>query len=540
MTKRLIALRFRALISAVAMGKRKGQGAAYSKGRLVGYLLAYTYIAIVFGGLAAAMAFTLGRLFLPLGFDGLYFGMFMTAAVSIVFVLSVFETKSELFECKDNELLLSMPIKPRDIVLSRISTVLIYNYLETLLIMGPAIVVYAILGGSPVGIFGASAVTLILPLIATSLSSGAGYLVALLTKRIKNKTFFTTALYLIFFALYFVGYNSLLDGMDSLAEISPEVAAALAEGLGFIGVVGSAALLSPLPFVILLVAAALLSLTAYTLISKNYISIVTGSTTASHIAYRARRLENRGCFYALAVKEIRGFIGSPMYMLNSGVGIIFIVAIGIMALVNKNELMAVLPALASVFGEGTDPYALISAMIPMSISLIASTVFISAPALSLEGKRLWIVKSMPISARVLLLSKLVPHIAFTAPAVLLASVLIKAALMPSVEFIPFIILTPIAGVFFTALLGGVIGATLCRFDYRNDVQVVKQSAAVGVSMFSAFVLSFGISALNIWLSIVLSPIIAAALVLCVILALSAALAWLLFTVLAKKYDNIEV
>ena len=170
MTKKLIALRFLSILNSIAMGRKKGKSSSYSKARLLGYLLIYAYLIATFVSLSSMIAYSLGSVFIPLGFETLYFGLFMTASVTLVFVLSIFETKSELFESKDNELLLSMPIKPNSIVLSRIVTVLVYNYIETLIVMVPAIVVYGIVGGSVVGVLGASVTTLILPLLATALA----------------------------------------------------------------------------------------------------------------------------------------------------------------------------------------------------------------------------------------------------------------------------------------------------------------------------------------------------------------------------------
>jgi hypothetical protein len=49
--------------------------------------------------------------------------------VKVFFIISIFTAQAELFEAKDNDLLLSMPIKPRTILLSRIGIMIQYDYL---------------------------------------------------------------------------------------------------------------------------------------------------------------------------------------------------------------------------------------------------------------------------------------------------------------------------------------------------------------------------------------------------------------------------
>ena len=91
---------------------------------------------------------------IAIGADWFYFFMFVGIDALLVFIFGVFQTKAEIFECRDNELLLSMPIKPISIVLSRVLSVIIWNYIESLIVFAPAVTVYAAFGGSLRGIIG--------------------------------------------------------------------------------------------------------------------------------------------------------------------------------------------------------------------------------------------------------------------------------------------------------------------------------------------------------------------------------------------------
>ena len=130
MIKILIKNRLRSLLGTMVNKSRDGSAVKGGRGRIVLVIILYLFLAGSFAFMSTSVAMVLGTVLIPIGAAWLYFAIFIIAALSVIFILGIFETKAELFECKDNDLLLSMPIKPRDIVASRVCVVLIYNYLE--------------------------------------------------------------------------------------------------------------------------------------------------------------------------------------------------------------------------------------------------------------------------------------------------------------------------------------------------------------------------------------------------------------------------
>ena len=128
MIKILVKNRLSALFG-TAVSKGRDGAVKAGKGRILLFSLLYLLLISLFAGMSVIGAVTLGFVLIPIGASWLYFAIFFLVSFTLIFVLSIFETKSELFECKDNDLLLSMPIKPRDIVASRVLVVLIYNYI---------------------------------------------------------------------------------------------------------------------------------------------------------------------------------------------------------------------------------------------------------------------------------------------------------------------------------------------------------------------------------------------------------------------------
>ena len=152
MIKKLVSVRLASLFTALIGGV--GGGKSVSVGKKILFALLWAYVGAVFLGMSVFMAIFMGRALVPVGYATIYLALFASATFLVIFIFGIFGTKTELFDCKDNELLLSMPIKPRVIFLSRLFTVLVYNYTVALVLMLPAAIAYAVLSSDILGLIG--------------------------------------------------------------------------------------------------------------------------------------------------------------------------------------------------------------------------------------------------------------------------------------------------------------------------------------------------------------------------------------------------
>ena len=81
------------------------------------------------------------------GLNWLYFAIMGIVGILLSFIGSVMMTKSQLYDAKDNELLLSMPISPGQILAGRLLSLLLLNYIYQSFVMIPAGVIYRIMEG---------------------------------------------------------------------------------------------------------------------------------------------------------------------------------------------------------------------------------------------------------------------------------------------------------------------------------------------------------------------------------------------------------
>ena len=528
MIKILIKNRLRALFGSMVGKGKGGEVKKASVGKIVGFAILYAYLALVFIGLAVGAAVIFASAFLGEGGDWIYFAIFSLASLTVVFVLSIFETKSELFECKDNDLLLSMPIKPRDIVVSRIVVVLIYNYFTAAIVMLPAVVVYAIFTLNPLGIIGGLLVSLLIPLLGTAFASAVGYLLALICRKIKNKTFITVALALAFLGAYFWAYTSLLDNMDAiignLAEALPELEGSV---LYFIG---NASLLSPVPFLTALLVSFAAAFVAYALISHSYIKLITETSGASSRAYKAERLKSGSALSALVKKELRHLLSNANYILNSCLGIIFMLVAAVVAVLKRAELAMIGEEL---FGTSAALVGIIAA----GLTIMSSMCMMSACSLSLEGKRLWILKSIPVAARTAVLSKALPQAALMLPVSIVSAIVVTFATAAPFYYYPIAIIAVSAASIGFSFLGTIINVLFPKFEFENEVQPIKQSLSVFLTMVINMVVSLAVIFVSIILAFI-SPLISVLCVTLIFVIFAVVSALILLGPIAKRYESL--
>ena len=532
MTRLLLKNRLKALLYGTFSKSRGGKAVKASAGRIILFSILYLYVAAVFLALTVSMAFTFGSVLIPMGASWLYFAIFSLAALTLIFIFGIFEAKTEIFDSKDNELLLSMPIKPKSIVASRVLMVLFYNYLESAIVLIPATVMYAIFSSfEPLGIVGGLLLFLFIPLLATALSSGVGYLLALVMRRLRNNSFVGVFVAVAFMALYFYGYTALMNGIEGfLANIGGEIEN-IAENYGILYFLGSAGLLKPLPIILVILISALSFALAYFLISRSYIKLVTANYGVKKSAYKDKKREQKSSLYALTRKEISKFFSSSVYMLNGGIGLIFEVVLAIIAVVNRNTLSEALLAI------GLDGI-LVPAFAIIAVTM-SSINMISCCSVSLEGSNLWILKSLPVKAREVLISKALSHFIIVFIPTLVSSVLFFIASGGAIYYLPFFIIIPALANLLFAIFGVVINVALPKFNFENDAVVIKQSLASFVTMMSQLVVSLILSGAGIVLSFI-SPIISLLAVFAIVTLLTL-ISWLIMTnVSAKRFEKFNV
>ncbi|MBQ3056232.1 MAG: hypothetical protein IJC95_01925 [Clostridia bacterium] len=487
--------------------RRTGKALAYAL-VLYGFLFAYLCVMLFF------MARFLCEALVPLGLTWFYFAIMALMSLVMGIIGSVFNTYTTLYQAKDNDTLLAMPIPPRYILLVRLAGVYVSGLFFELLVMLPATVAWFMYGEvTALGAIFAVLLPFVLSFFVLSLSCLLGLLVAAIAARIRHKSLVITLLSLGFLALYFWGYSKLMSSLTDLMTVLGDIAQRVKGPLFLFYHMGRAAEGEALSMLIFTGIVLGIFLLIYLLLSRSFLALATTNRGAARKAYKRERTAQRSVGRALLVRELRHFVSSSVYMLNCGLGALMLPIMGIMLLIFKDDVRAMLPLFEAMLGGADVIYLLFAAFACMMTSMIDLT----APSVSLEGKNIWIVQSLPVEPRRVLYAKLLLHLLIGVPAALVAAVCLLIAISPS---LPFLILIPLAMLLFLlfiALFGLFMNLKAPNLSWANETVPVKQSMSVTVTLFGGWVLTAALGALYVPLHGHVAPALYLALV-CVLLA----------------------
>lgn len=478
MLGKLIRLRLKGMFSRNVngrSGKRKG-----SKAMTILLPVVLLYCIVVFAGLFYMMFRTMAQSLCGTPYDWYYFAMIGLFSFALSFFFTAFTAKSELFEAKDNELLLSMPIQPRLILMSRMATLLLMEYLFALLVLIPAGFAWFMTAGvQAVQLVLYIVCSLLLPLLSAAIACLFGWLLALLLSHVRNKTFITMVFSLVFMGCYFYFCMNAQKYITILLENH----AAIAEGMQGWGVLfclfgeGIAhADLGKAALVCVLSVGVFAAMTL--LLGRGFLKTTSAGSRTYKKANGKIEARSAAVSSALLRRELKRFTSSAIYMLNCGLGLILTVIAAVALLIKQAEIRALLPML-STFGISQRDAALLAAV---ALSFLASMDIITAPSVSLEGKTLWILRSMPVSAQQVLAAKLKLHELLCAIPTLFLSVAAAVTLRTDALGWAALVLIPQLFVLLSGAFGLMMNLLLPKLDWTSEAVAVKQSASVLVTM----------------------------------------------------------
>lgn len=470
---KLTALRFRGAFDRQAIRGRKKAMAVLTAVLLI-------YLAVCICGLMYLMFSALCLPFSQLGLDWFYFGLAGLMAFSLAFVCTIFSAQAQLYEARDNELLLALPIAPGVILASRMLYLWLMDFLGILLVLLPAAVVYGLqVGMTAFQALCLALVCLALPGLSLACAALAGYGTAALTSRLgRFKSLFTMLLSVAFLGVYFYFYSqvqrllaALLTNAQALADGARRVFPLFHLGQAIAGS-------SLISLAVTLAVCLIPLLLTWALLSRSFVRIATRRRGAPKVHYRAGSLRTSSLRRALLGRELRRLAASPVYMMNSGIGVILLLIMTVAAAV-KRDALAPLLSLLPVSG---------AALAALALCGISSTILFTAPSVSLEGKTLWLLQSLPVKPREILRAKLLLHLMLSVPAaVVCAPILCRIFGATGAQWLT-VALVCAAYNWYTASLGLVMNLLFPKLDWISETVAVKQGVSVLLSMLGSMVL----------------------------------------------------
>ena len=119
--------------------------------------------------------------------------------------------------------------------------------------------------------------------------------------------------------------------------------------------------------------------------------------------------------------------------------------------------------------------------------MMVSYNLVTVPSVSLEGRSIWLVKSLPVATREILDSKILFHLILTLPVSVLTHIVICAAAGADPAGTASSLLFVVVYNFASAALGMIIALKMPNLNYTDEASAIKQNWGVTIVMFGGMI-----------------------------------------------------
>ncbi len=485
----------------------------------------------------------------------------MILAVSFVFaqimilVFGLFYIMGTFYFSKDLETFVPLPLKPYEVIGGKFAVIMVNEYLTSIPILLPPIIIYG--AGTAQGILywlKSLVLMAVTPVIPLSIAA----LIIILMMRVVNlrryKDMFAIVggLFAIVIGMgssmffqnvpenpedlqnFFTSQNGLVDMIGS--RFPPSIWAT--RGLSDNGIAGWGYFLLYLAVCVALMLLLLWvsNLVFYkALLAGQEVSRKRKNITKSQIGKQLGRMSSPVA--AIAKREWRLLMRTPLYVLNGLVGSVAGPIIMVMMLTLKNE-----PELAELVGSISDPGVIpYAALVCLGLMLFTAGMnMVASTALSREGQTIWIAKMLPVSAKQQVAGKLVVSYIISAIGVLTTSLIMIILLKIPILWTVGATIVGLIGSVPMASLNLLLDVFHPKLVWNSEQEAMKQNMNGGIGMLLSLLVLLILGAAAVPMVLAGIPIQYVFIVIGAVAAILGVLAILaLFAIAEKKYRDIE-
>ena len=432
----------------------------------------------------------------PLHLQILGLTLFVVGISFFTIIEGIYKTGSLLFNCKDDQLLLSLPLKRSTVLFIRIFKFYVFELIFNTIWLLPVMIAYIrwaeVLDWT---YFLVSIIMLFfLPIVPIVISCIVGAITSSLSSRFKYKN----AAQIIISMIVCIGVMYLSMNLNSFYTYIITHATSINDLITKIyypaGVYAD--LITKFDIIKLLIFIGI-NLAIFTLgvlvLSKFYFKInsrLKKITTNKKVKIDNLVIKRNPSMISLIKKELNTFFKTPVFIVNAGFALVLFIIVSIALCIKFNDF---LPILTDPNGFNISENIImnnLSLLILILISFTSFTTSITNSVISLEGKNINILKSLPIKTKNILLSKIYTALVLTTPILIVGDIIlfIRFNINP-IECILLLVLSillPLVSHF----IGIITNLKYPKLDWENQAEVVKQSTSSFMAVIIGMILMF--------------------------------------------------
>lgn len=406
----------------------------------------------------------------PLNLDSFYFGFSNIFAFIFSFFVDIFSGYPTLYKAKDNNMLLSLPIKRESILLSRIFIIYFCALLFSSVIILPVTLSYVIYARNvlflkKIQVFVFQILILIfLSLLETSLLIFVGFFISYFRSKVKRKTLATTLVCVLSFIV--IGGGVIFISIGMINTISRKTLTSNNTGI-----------LSPYSILDVLLLA-LISLGVFVLsfliLKSTYFKIVSDEEKVlNRKKHKIRNEKKVSVLSSLIKKERKAFFSNSIYLMNMGIGAVMMIILSICLFVFRGNILSIIKEL-NIESES------ISFLV---VGIMLSFSAIPGPSISLERDTLDLNRSFPLKVSDIFKGKIFMAVEFVSIPLLLLDISLIITFKIEIAKACLIVIFSIISLFLVQSFSLIMGLWKPNLTWTNPVVVLKQSLSVVLSLF---------------------------------------------------------
>ncbi len=419
----------------------------------------------------------------PLHLQILLVSLFVVGISFFTVIEGIYKTGSLLFNCKDDQLLLSLPIKRSTVLFVRIFKFYVFELIFNTIWLLPIMISYIRWAENLDWTYYLVSIIMLffLPIIPIVLSCIIGAITSSLSSRFKYKNIAQTIISMtVCVGILYVSmnletfYNYIITHATSINDLITKIyypAGVYADLITKFDIV---------KLLIFILVNIIIFILGILILSKFYFKLnsrLKKITTSKKVKIDNLVIKRNSSTISLIKKELNTFFKTPVFIVNAGFSLVLYILVSIVLCIKFNDFLPIL----------TDPNGFniakktilenLSLLIFILISFTSFTTSITNSVISLEGKNINILKSLPIKVEEILMSKIYSCLVITTPIILVGDIILfirfKIGIIEMILLLILSILIPLVSHF----IGLITNLKYPKLEWENTAEVVKQSTS---------------------------------------------------------------
>lgn len=175
---------------------------------------------------------------------------------------------------------------------------------------------------------------------------------------------------------------------------------------------------------------------------------------------------------ALVKRERVRYFSLPVYLTNTACGFLFAAIFVVLIVFMTDKISLYAYQLAEYLKVAPAEYDVFYIFVFTVLVTLSSTTY---PSISIEGKQIEILKSLPITAKYIIKSKILLHLSVSGPIILVLNTVMAFYLHWSLEKVMLGYAMPFLYSLFIGIIGCLINIFFPNFEWENITHIIKQS-----------------------------------------------------------------